>query len=194
MGRLSHADDQDLVLRISQGDTIAFDVFYARYWKLVYNAAYKRLNDHEAARDISQEVFSQLWVYLQSETTPLIENVPGYIYVTVRNHVFKWMEKEKRFVPMPESLKNSEGHTIRADADLLFDELLDSYQELVRELPEQQRLIYQLRFDEGMTSNEIADHLQLSEKTVRNQIGRALGKVKTKLAFLLILLLPAGLG
>ncbi|GAA4435577.1 RNA polymerase sigma-70 factor [Ravibacter arvi] len=189
MGRLSYADDQELLARIGRGDAAAFDVFYERYWKFVFNAAYKRLSDREAAGDISQEVFSQLWTYLHSGEAPVIDNVPGYLYVAVRNHVFKWMEKEKRFVPIPEVLEKLEGHDNRADAGLLFEELLAAYRGLVAGLPEQQRLIFQLRYDEGMSSGEIASQLHLSEKTVRNQIGRALGKMKSGLAFLLVLLL-----
>lgn len=193
MGEISRAEDSDLMERMAQGDATAFSTFYERYWKWIFNAAYKRLENAEAAKDISQEVFSQLWLQLQSEDAPVIENLRAYLYVVVRNHVFRWMEKERKFVPVSDVLDLLDQHGDAADAGILFDELLDSYRQLIESLSPQQRLIFQLRYDEGLTSREIAGQLQVSEKTVRNQLGRALGKVKTRIVFWLAFLLAAGI-
>lgn len=56
----------------------AFDILYNRYWKLVFNTAFKRLNDMERAQDITQDVFVQLWT---SGTTTSIKNLPAYLNV-----------------------------------------------------------------------------------------------------------------
>lgn len=147
----------------------------------------------EAAKDISQEVFSQLWLYLQSGQAPVIGNPQAYLYIAVRNHVFKHMERERRFVPISDVFGMLQRQDDATDAGLLFDELLMAYHRFIEQLPPQQRVIFRLRYDEGMTSNEIADQLQLSEKTVRNQLGRALGKMKTKVVFWLLLLPASGI-
>ncbi len=189
MGQISYAEDHDLLVRIAQGDTAAFDTFYERYWKFVFNAAFKRLGNVEASKDISQEVFSQLWLRLQSGQAPVVEDLRAYLYVAVRNHVFKWMEKERRFVPVSDVLVMLERHGDATDAGLLFEELLTAYRQVMERLPHQQRLIFQLRYDEGMSSSQIADHLRLSEKTVRNQLGRAVSKMKARIVCWLIFLL-----
>ncbi len=189
MGQISYAEDRDLLVRIAEGDTAAFDTFYERYWKFVFNAAYKRLGNVEASKDISQEVFSQLWLRLQSGQAPVVEDLRSYLYVAVRNHVFKWMEKERRFVPVSDVLFMLEREGDTTDAGLLFEELLAAYSKVMERLPHQQRRIFQLRYDEGMSSSEIAEHLGLSEKTVRNQLGRAVGKMKTGIVCWLVFLL-----
>ena len=189
MGQISYAEDRDLLASIAQGDTGAFDIFYERYWKFVFNAAYKRLGNVEASKDISQEVFSQLWLRLQSGQAPVVEDLRSYLYVAVRNHVFKWMEKERRFVPVSDVLFMLEREGDTTDAGLLFEELLAAYSKVMERLPHQQRRIFQLRYDEGMSSSEIAEHLGLSEKTVRNQLGRAVGKMKTGIVCWLVFLL-----
>ncbi len=192
MGQISYAEDRDLLVRIAQGDTAAFDTFYERYWKFVFNAAFKRLGNVEASKDISQEVFSQLWLRLQSEPAPVVEDLRAYLYVAVRNHVFKWMEKERRFVPVSDVLVMLERQGDATDAGLLFEELLVAYRQVIERLPHQQRLIFRLRYDEGMSSSEIADHLSLSEKTVRNQLGRAVSKMKARIVCWLVFLIAIG--
>ena len=47
--------DTELLLRLGNGDKHAFDILYNRYWKQVFNAAYKRLGDREQAQDIAQD-------------------------------------------------------------------------------------------------------------------------------------------
>lgn len=188
MGQILYAEDRDILVRIAQGDTAAFDTFYERYWKLVFNAAFKRLGNVEASKDISQEVFSQLWLRLQSEPAPVVDDLRAYLYVAVRNHVFKWMERERRFVPVSDVLVMLERQGDATDAGLLFEELLIAYRQVIERLPHQQRLIFQLRYDEGMSSSQIADHLRLSEKTVRNQLGRAVSKMKARIVCWLIFL------
>lgn len=192
MGQISYAEDRDLLASIAQGDTGAFDIFYERYWKFVFNAAYKRLGNVEASKDISQEVFSQLWLRLQSETAPEIASLQAYLYVAVRNHVFKWMERERKFVPIPDVLEMLVKQGDAPDAGMLFDELLTAYREVINKLPQQQRAIFKLRYEEDMTSGQIAGHLQLSEKTVRNQLGRALVKMKSKILCWLLLIIAIG--
>ena len=59
---------------------------------------------------------------------------------------------------------------------------------MIDNLPEQQRVIFNLRFVESLSSNEIAERLQLSPKTVRNHIGRALTTLKSELLFSLFLI------
>src|SRR5690606_3053502 len=106
-----------------------------------------------------------------------------------RNHVFKWMEKEKRFVSISDVLDRLERKCESADAAILYEELLASYREVVEKMSPQQRLVFQMRYDEGLASQEIAGLLQVSEKTVRNQLGRAIGKVKSRIIASVIFLL-----
>ncbi|WP_431200592.1 RNA polymerase sigma factor [Mucilaginibacter sp. P25] len=117
-------DDAKLLKLISEGSKPAFDVLYTKYWKQVYNAAYKRVNDIERAQDIAQDVFVQLWV--RTSTSP-IENLPAYLLVAARNGVFKYMEKESRYAALPDTVHEIESHLGRADANVLHDEIFESF-------------------------------------------------------------------
>jgi|SRR5690606_26167618 len=191
MTKLLSVEEDELLKLMAQGDQSAFSTFYEQYWQWIFNSAYKRVGDVEVAKDISQEIFSQIWIQFQSGHPPAISNLRGYLYVIVRNHVFKWLEKEKKFVSISEVFELLSQHSDAADTEIIYSELLKTYRQWVESLPPQQRVVFQMRYDEGMSNEEIAGILQITEKTVRNQLGRALGKMKAKIIMLLLFIAAA---
>ncbi|MEJ7558353.1 MAG: sigma-70 family RNA polymerase sigma factor [Pedobacter sp.] len=184
---LDSAEDSVLLTRLSEGSKPAFDAIYNRYWKLVYQLALKRLNDSEKAQDVAQDVFVQLWT---RGSKSVIENLPAYLLISSRNGVFKVMEKEARLVAVPvEASQDFESPFDRADSAMLHREFLDAFNKLVEALPDQQRLIFKMRFEEDLSSQQIADALNISPKTVRNQIGKVLSTLRQSLLVLNILII-----
>jgi len=173
---LDSAEDSVLLARLSDGNKPAFDTLYNRYWKLVYQSALKRISDPEKAQDIAQDVFVQLWV---RGSKSLIENLPAYLLVSARNAVFKVMEKEARLTAVPvENSPELESPFDRADAGILHKEFLEAFGKLVDALPAQQRLIFKMRFEDDLSSQKIAEILNISPKTVRNQLGKVLSVLR----------------
>jgi len=174
-------EDALLLQQLSEGNKSAFNILYDKYWKQVFDAAYKRINDVDSSQDIAQEVFTQLWIR-GSQTK--IENLPAYLYVAARNTVFKFLEKQGRYTSIPEMVNQIEDPLDRADADIIFTEFLKAFNALTDALPTQQRIIFKLRFEEDLSSQQIADRLLISPKTVRNQLGKALATLRTSLLLL----------
>jgi RNA polymerase sigma-70 factor (family 1) len=179
-------DEKLLLLQLSEGSRLAFNVLYDKYFRLVFNSAYKRLNNVQHAEDIAQEVFVQLW--LRGSKIP-IENFKAYLFVLVKNNVFKFLEKEAKYTALPDLATQIEDPLDRADAVLLHEEFLISYNQLIEALPAQQRLIFKMRFEDELTSNEIAEKLQISPKTVRNQLGKSLSTLRSSLMVIHLLFL-----
>jgi RNA polymerase sigma-70 factor (family 1) len=168
---LNKMDDNALLLLLGNGHKAAFDALYTRYWKKVFNSAYKRVKDEEIAKDVAQDVFIQLWT--RQSKLPII-NVGAYLEVAARNSVFKQMEKASKYSSLSEIIIEPESNSGHADTMMLHAEFLKAFQELLISLPPQQQLIFKLKFNEGLSSQQIAEKLELSIKTVRNQMGRAL--------------------
>lgn len=175
------AEDTFLLAQLREGMRSAFDTLYEKYKADVFNEVYKRLGSVDQAKDVTQDVFIALWT---NGSRTEIHNLPGYFYISIRNNVFRLMEKQRRFVPIPDLLSELKGNSQSADADVLYKELQTKYQALVDKLPEQQRIIYRLRYDDQLTPEEIAIKLNISPKTVRNHLGRALAHLKA--TFLLV--------
>ncbi len=181
-----NVDDQYLLTQMKGDDESAFHLLYDRYWEQVYNAAYKRLKDADYAKDITQDIFLQLW----SRRKELqIAFVPSYLYMSVRNNVFKWMEKEQRFTTIPDLLACLEQRSDRADVELLRKEFMAKYEAMVNSLPAAQQIIFKLRFHEDLSTKEIAEKLNISRKTVQNQLGKSVGQLRDALDLLYIVAL-----
>jgi RNA polymerase sigma-70 factor (family 1) len=179
-------EDAALLRQLNEGSKPAFDILYDRYWKQVFNAAYKRLNDIESAQDIAQDVFVQLWI---REGKSPIENLPAYLHIAARNSVLKHIEKQGKFTGMPDLVHQLEDPLWRADSGVLYKEFLKSFDELIDALPAQQRIIFKMRFEKELSSAEIAEQLNLSPKTVRNQLGKALAALRSSLLLVQFILL-----
>jgi len=169
-------EDSALVLQVAAQNRLAFDELYDRHFKLVYNAAFKRLRNADQAADIAQEVFVQLWT--RKSIAP-IENLPAYLFTLVRNNVFKFLEREQRYQPLPELFDQWDGSTSNADAVLLYQEFVVAFEQLVNALSPQQQIIFRMRYEQELSPAEIAEKLDISPKTVRNQLGKALVRLKS---------------
>jgi RNA polymerase sigma-70 factor (family 1) len=177
-------EDSALLLEIVEKNRLAFDVLYDRHFKMVFNAAYKRLKDPDQASDITQEVFVQLWA--RKSRAPIV-NFPAYLFTAVRNTVFKFMERERRYEPLPALFDYCDENSAAADTLILHREFLEAFEQLVLSMSPQQQIIFRMRYEEDMAPSEIAEELNLSPKTVRNQLGKALIRLKGSLAILLML-------
>lgn len=188
MGRdeLLHANDQDLLAEIGRRNGLAFDVLYNRYWKDVFNIAFKRIRNADVAQDVAQDVFVQLWT--REKITP-IDNLPGYLRIATRNGVFRQMEKESRYGDLPDDSEDQLRSYGLADGHVLYKEFQAAFEALTNTLPAQQKQVFNLRFQEGRNTQQIAEQLGVSEKTVRNQMGRALAKLRESLILLHVALL-----
>ena len=183
-GKVHSQEDTVLLAQLSDGSRVAFDALYDKYFKQVYNSAYKRLNNAHHADDIAQEVFVQLWI--RGSKTP-IDNLPGYLFTIVKNNIFKFLQKESKYAELPDMANQTEDPLANADAVLLYQEFLDSFDQLIESLSPQQRIIFKMRFEDDLSSAEIAEKLQISPKTVRNQLGKAISRLRGSIALMFLL-------
>lgn len=190
MAEIYETQDNVLLQELSEGNAESFNILYEKYWGKVYASAIKRLRNHDQAQDITQDIFAALW--LKREELH-IDNLPAYLHVAVRNKILNLFEKEKHYVPFEQLITNNiRLYGEQADAVVLRNEFLHAYKALVDSLPAERKKIFRFYYDEGLSTEEIANRLGLSRKTIQNQLGRAVTYLKTNLShlfFLMILML-----
>lgn len=184
-GHLQSEQDRLLLIQLSEGSSNAFDSVYEKYWDKVIDEAYKRIGDRDLAKDVAQEVFTSLWTRNKEIK---IDNLRAWLYTVTRNNVFKIIQKQERYVSMPDLLSELNSYNDRADAAIVEKELKRSHDALVASLPDQQRTVFKMRYNDELTPQEIASQLDLSQKTVRNHLGRALMKLKASIFVVQLLL------
>lgn len=188
-GKVHSVQDSLLLLKLGEGCKHAFDALYEKYWSDVLDEAYRRTGDKDHAKDIAQEVFTSMWT---RATENSIQNLPAWLYTVTRNHVFKVIQKQERFVPIPDLLCELKSSNEPADAAIIEKELLRAYENLIASLPDQQRIVLRMRYQDDLSPDEIALKLELSPKTIRNHLGRAILKLKTTfLLFQIFLILTS---
>lgn len=168
-------DDSLLLQHIVNGDKNAFEILYEKYWKSSLSEAYKRLKDSDQAKDIVQEIFTHIWLKRESLH---IDNFPAYLHIAIRNRVFKLLEKQKLTNPFFDFLESLPATHSQPDANLLFKEFLTAYENLINTLPPKRQIIFRLRFQEDLSTTDIAKQLGLSRKTVQNQLGKSFDQLK----------------
>ncbi len=146
------------------------------------------LSNEADAEEIVQTVFLKLWEKRQLLTVET--SVKAYLYRAVHNDCMNWLKHNavvKKFQKEKAYLMKSE--TDNNHKKLLASQLEDKLLCALQELPERCRTIFQLSRFEELKYKEIATQLNISEKTVENQMGKALKGLRARLIDFLPLLL-----
>lgn len=170
-----------------------FEDVYKTHYKLLRNAAENIIDDHDAAHDVVQEVFLKLWA--KRDDIQAILNVKAYLFRSVINASLSYLESNKNKIKTEDFRQAS---TVTTDSKLMAQELETKIQIALQALPPKCKAIFVLSRFEGLKNKEIAEYLNLSLKTVENQMGIALKRMKEDLKpyltrELLVMLLNMGL-
>lgn len=168
-----HTDEQ-LLKQLYQSDESAFAEIYNRYWKPLYTSAHNILQVREAAQDAVQEVFISLWKRREAIQVDVLQS---YLHQAVRFQVFKAIRAEKTDQHFFNRLALVSKDILFEDP-LLFKELETIYQQLIQALPPDEKEIFLLHRDGGLTYKQIAEKKNISVKTVEKKMSRALKEMR----------------
>jgi RNA polymerase sigma-70 factor, ECF subfamily len=143
---------------------------------MVYSIAWHFLRDRAVAEELAQDVFLEL-----HRNWPLMQSA---------QHIVFWLRKvtSRRSIDVVRRRKTRAETSLEEMAEptaleRVHDSMLSSYLErMVATLPEKQRIVIVLRYQEGMEPEEIADMLEMNVSTVKSQITRALDLLRAKTA------------
>lgn len=147
----------------------------------MYSYAFTILKNADNAEEITQSVFVKLWE--KKDQLSIESSVKSYLYRMVHNDCMNLLKHEavkKRFEK--EKMYAMKNETDSAGKKIMSSQLEEKLTDALRELPEQCRTIFQLSRFEELKYREIAHQLGISEKTVENQMGKALKLLRIKLA------------
>lgn len=172
--------DSLLVTRIREDDKKAFKSLYDRYCKRLFLFALKYLNNGTEAEEMVQSLFINIWENRKSLDPDI--PVKNYIYKAAVNRIFNYLKKKAVHARYIESeIRKGDNHSNQTYEQIFFSDLERSINSIVETLPSQQQKIFQLSRYEGLTHKEIAVKLNLSVRTVENQIYRTLKIMKNLL-------------
>ncbi|MGZ8796340.1 MAG: RNA polymerase sigma factor [Thermoanaerobaculia bacterium] len=160
--------------RARTGDGDAFATIVSDHGAMVFSLVYHFFHDRSRAEEIAQDVFLQLYRSLDSIESP--EHLTHWLrQVTTRRCIDVIRRSKLRAVPL-DSIVDIESNDRVADP--LFDRKLRT---LIAELPDMQRVILTLRYQEDLDPSEICRIVEMPVNTVKSHLHRALQSLRSKL-------------
>jgi RNA polymerase sigma-70 factor (family 1) len=172
--------DLELFILISAGDEYAFRQFFHKYNEVLFPFIVSLVKSDNDAREIMQDVFLKLWT--QRASLSKIDNPGGWLRTVATNVAYDFLRQQARY-----EIRLTKFEAAQAHSDDDFWQKLDAKEarkvvnEALRKLPFRRRQIFQLNKIEGFTRKEIAEKLNISENTVRNQLVDAVEFVQNYL-------------
>lgn len=154
-------------------NTKDFEQIYRTYWSKVFRLSMGYLNSHDAAQDMTQEVFIKVWQQLGNFRQEA--SMGTWIFRIASNHCLRQLEKDQR---MPKSDLTPIFHQQNLPKPNL-DEQVEFLYQCISELPEMERIIISLEL-EDIQQADIADIVGLSKGNIRVKIHRIKQKLKEK--------------
>lgn len=177
----SDSTDKELIEEVRIGNLSAFEFLYQRYSIKMYRQAYAILNNEEEAKDLTQELFLNFWNKI-NDINLGSDSIFAYLYTANKNLVFKKLERAKLLKKHQNYLHHSfEELDFTTIEQLNYSELKGKLDQAIALFPSKMKAIFELSRNEHLSHKEIAEKLNISDKTVKKQISNAIKLLKKEL-------------
>lgn len=174
----NHKDESLLVKELSKGNILAFNELFREYSKRLYGFAFGYLKSESEAEELVQEVFTIVW----AKRTQLKHELSfkSFLFTISFNIIRKHFRSKAHLSDYLRSGLMDESDT-DTSKQVSYNSLYQFIFSLVNKLPEKRRLIFIKSRFEGLSIQEISEELDISHKTVENQLTSALAYIRENL-------------
>ena len=177
--------DGPLIVKLKNGDSSSFEVIYKSHYRRIFHFALQYLHDEEVCSNIIQDVFSSLWDNKEKLLTET--NLNAWLFTVTKNRCLKYirdLKSEERHLGNLAEQRMSLIHDALNSLDtspMAFQEIEKIVQQTLDSLTPQCRRAFEMSRFEGKKYTEIADEMQIAQKTVETHISNALKIFRTTL-------------
>jgi len=154
-----------------------YQILFETHYSKMCRYAFAIVQDHDEAEDIVQTVFVDFWKKEDKEN--ITANFENYLIRAVK---FKCIDFQRKLVVKRKyeaEAIHEQSHTEEVEDNQ--DEMKRLLHKAISELPEKTREVFMMSKLDGLSYKEIAESLEISPKTVENQMGRAFKHLREKL-------------
>lgn len=168
-------EDRALVQMVIEGDSIAFDTLFARYREMIYNTLLKFTGNSNDVDDLMQEAFMKAYLKIGSYNPKY--DFGAWIYTIARNTFVDFSRTRKSNALNPQNLPLESGESTQVSSPTPEDYIINAQQRAQIEryiamLPEDYRQLFELRFIDEYSYEEIGEKLDMKLGTVKTRIFR----------------------
>lgn len=185
--------------KIQQGDEEAFRQLYDQYADLLYGYGMKIAGDDVVVTEAIQSLF--VYIFEKRETCAAPQSIPAYLCVSLRHIIVNELKRENSgtFKSLDEVDTNEYRFDLEIDIETaiirseLEKEQLEALQKELDNLTKQQREVLYLKYYKKMSSEEIAQVMGLTSRTVYNTTHMAITSLRERLGKSFLLAVVANL-
>ena len=155
-----------------------FETIFKEYYSPLCNYAYSFIPDRDLCEDLVQDVFLKIWNNTPSITTSL----SSYLYHAVKNACINQMKKsvQQSIVPI-EEIEDPIDTPFELNREENLAAIKDKVESAIKNLPPRCREVFIMRRNMEMSYDEISETLNISKKTIENQMNSAIKKLRAQL-------------
>jgi RNA polymerase sigma-70 factor (ECF subfamily) len=171
-------DQNDILERLRRDDKTALKALFQLHYPSVCQTIHRFITDKNLVEDLAQEVFVRFWEKRQQ--IQVHSSLAAYLRRMGVNEALAYLRRHKRFDEELTPQITGEA-TFSAEDQYLHTELEQTVHAAIDTLPPRCRMVFQMSRFEDLTYREIAEQLNISVKTVENQMGKALKLLREQL-------------
>lgn len=169
--------EQELVALLQKGSITAFEGLFEQFSLKLYRFSYSYLKSESESEDVVQDVFLKIWENRTSLKTGT--SFQSYLFTIAFNSIRKSFNKKARQDQFHSDLfefLSDDNSSLENHPD--YEALLSKLDLLIDQMPTRRKEIFLKRKKEGKSVREIAEKMNISPKTVENQITEAMNYLK----------------
>jgi RNA polymerase sigma-70 factor, ECF subfamily len=172
--------ENEVVEQIRSGSKTAFEDVFKMHYSHLCSYANKFVLDIDAAEEIIQELFFQIWQ--KKEDLDITTSLKSYLFRAAHNSSLNYIKhKNIQLKYKEQTIAEQQDFSYVQSGSSEINELQNKIRQAIDKLPQERRKVFVMnRYDE-LSYKEVAEKLNISVKTVENQIGKALKFLREEL-------------
>lgn len=179
---MGNDDYRNLVIKIvNDNNEKAFEKLFTVFHSKLYKLALMILRSKPFADEVIMDVFTKIWS--EREKLRDVKNLESYLYILVRNRAFNFIRDEKKYsFDMINDIQiDITPYKNNPELDFISTEMLDKLNGVVNQLPPKCKAVFKLIREHNLDRHTVSEVLDISTKTIDNQIALAVKKIAESL-------------
>ena len=167
---------KSLVERMKSGDRESFNKIFRRYYTPMMRFCYRFVADQDVSAEIVQDFFVKLWT--GRDKLKIASSFDSYMMSSVRNAAYTYINTQRSHNEAHLMMYTGESDETDPSDQLQSNNLEDSYRKVLATMPEKRREVFLASRFEGLKYAEIAEKLNISQKTVEAHMVAAIKQLR----------------
>ena len=178
---ISSYTDTELLLLLEQEKPEALKEIMRRYENQVYQSILKFTKSKDISSELSQDIFIKLWESRFQASQ--IQTISAWLFTVSKNHTLNFLKQQQARIHRESVYADLTPTSTHADDEIHLKDFQSVLNNFYETLPPKRKEIFLLKSQEGLSNEEIAELLNISSHTVKNQLTKSYGYVRKFIAY-----------